>query len=272
MANTKTSALTAATTPLTGAEVLAGVQGAANAKVSTDSIWRKSGGLWVPPASPSVYDDEFDATTLDAKWTVGGTAVVGSIDPYDTSYSTANGWRYSLTYRPGWMVGQASSSDSYTRKISQSGMTSAINAFYVVRIQNLNRNPAGYGGVRDAEFSMALYSTTSTTGAIISRNNSRVFAQKYDGGFSDIVNTALSAYGGDIEYLGIGKASNVFTFWGASSPQNWLYLGTMTLSTFDATHKLELSWRNSSAHTPGMLIYGLDFFRMNTTSATPPWP
>lgn len=61
--------------------------------------------------SADTPDDEFDATTLDAKWTVvdGG---VGTIDPLLAGSGTTE--VYDLTSRPGWMMMQAGTDDVVT--------------------------------------------------------------------------------------------------------------------------------------------------------------
>jgi len=266
MANTKISGLTAATTPLTGAEVLAGVQGAASTKVSTDSIWRKSGGLWVPPASPSVYDDEFDASTLAAKWTATGWTA-GGVSLYDTSYTGAGEARYSLTDRPGWFVAQPSAHDSY-KSISQP-VTFASTSGVALRVQHTGRPAIGRISL--------IMGQNATNVAQISINwggspwvAATTTVESLDNNASGPGSVAWSTASLMPEFLFIGKVGTAYYFWAAGADGHWHFIFTRTMTTFAPASVAVEVWNPASPVTV-VGVFAVDFVRYQA-SAIPPTP
>lgn len=250
-----------------------------NVLTSNGTTWASAtptssgGNGWPPaaPSSPSAYDDEFTASTLDAKWTVGGTATVGGIDPFDSSFNTANGWRYSLTQRPGWLVGQASSNNSFVRGLSQTALTLGTNWFMYIHIASLNRGTAGYAN-DDGEFSLGTYAGVGpAAGFVVTRDDNRLVVTKYENPtFTDIATPAITLPGG-VEYIGISKAGTTLRAFYATANGTWVFIVAATMAGYVDPIDIELRWRNSSAYsTPGLLIYGIDFFRFQT-GATPSW-
>lgn len=99
------------------------------------------------PASPSGYDDEFNATSLNAKWTLTSTgttnpAVVGTVNPVSSLTTPV----YDLSTMPSWLLFQSDNSSAQTVSFTQSvTLGTAATFFYKACYDNRNFSAAAEG-------------------------------------------------------------------------------------------------------------------------------
>lgn len=230
-------------------------------------------GTWPPPApgSPSAYDDEFSASTLDAKWTAstGGSGwTIGSLNIFDTAYTTANAARYSLTQRSGFFVAQPSGDSNFSKVIAQS-ITYASTSGVLMCVQHAGRNDLGrigliitHNGSNYAQ--IAINWAAPGFGGI---SAATVTAETNDGGSGNNTIVSWSVTAPQPECVFIGRVSTSYTFW-AGAGGHWYLVHQRTMTTL-APSGVSIEFWNGAPSTV-LPIYGVDLFRYQT-SATPPW-
>ncbi len=227
------------------------------------------------PTSPSQWDDEFDTSDIQSKWSMtnqaGGSFIaVDTLDPNNTSAETHH--RYSHNkYRPSWLMVQpavrAVSSSPTLNGFQQSLVGLPTDCFMYARVRRSERMGAISNG--DGEIAMRIASadssdyfllwfdvSTNIDEGMVSRNVSNAFTNM------GIVRNYFGR-NNPLEYLGIQKIGNTFHGWLGTSGGNWVWGGSNTWGSNPfVTVNLEFNCVSSSS--PGRMIVGYDFFRVFT--------
>lgn len=219
-----------------------------------------------PPASPHSYDDEFDAGTLNAKWTIGsaGTtaaAVAGTID-HTASLTTPI---VDVATVPGWLCFQSDNSSVGTMWIEQA-YSPSTNATFFFKVagnaRSTNVNHEGNVWIR-------LINSGAANESIVFHHikdgtNHSVALQVINAGVSTVVtpankageNTPIGPW-----YLVMWKKSNVYHAGFATSDGLFTYMdaGSVTKTGKTTFDKVQVGF--STANETPSIIDGVDFFR-----------
>ncbi len=220
-----------------------------------------------PPASAHSYDDEFDSTTKDAKWTLYGaaatgltnTAVVGSID-YTASLTTAI---YDLTTVSGSLALQSDAS-SLGKFGFQQTYTAATNSTFFIKISNLRTNVSANiegnlalkldnTGDNNEWINIGVTHSGSGQGVIATVNN--------NGTLTTTTTTVLGETTlGPASYIVMWKKSNVY-HWGyaGTGSTGFTYGGSMTKTGVTTLDRINIEM--STANETPSVIETVDFFR-----------
>lgn len=239
------------------------------------------GGLFVPyhysfdnaPASPSSYDDEFTASSIDAKWTVSSkytgsdpgvhTPVSGTVDPL----ATVSVPTYDLTTFPSWLLVQPESagtgSPNYAFMSLSQSYSPQTNETFFMCFAGDNR---AFGTALEGSVALQLYNTSDSNEEIgVRMENSgsarRILSWVTNNGSVSLDNGAsISEKFGNLKfYIVLYKTGNVYRagFAHADGPFTFLDPQTKTgVTTFD---RFEL--RFFTANDTPTIINGCDFFR-----------
>lgn len=231
------------------------------------------------PSSPSQWDDEFEAETMQSKWTAVGSGatflqVNGYLDPFLTSVGTTH--RYSLVHRRSWLTVQPyNQGDSAVHGWEQDLTGMPTNCFIWIRCSTNIRRSAITDG--DGQIGLRIYQNSSpntnhfeirvdTFGNI----NSALAARNLNSGGTTNIGLIRNYFGEcfPIEYLGIQKLGVVYHAWAASSAGNWVWLNTTTFSA-DNFDRIRLYISNATVNAPGACIVGADYFRLMSGKGPP---
>lgn len=220
-----------------------------------------------PPASAHAYDDEFDSTTKDAKWTLYGaaatgltnTAVVGSID-YTASLTTAI---YDLTTISGSLAFQSDNS-SLGKLGFQQSYTAATNSTFFIKISGLRTNVStniegnvtlklDNTGDNNEWINVGVTHSGSGQGIIATVNN--------NGALTTTTTTVLGETTlGAAVYVAVWKKSDVY-HWGyaGAGSMGFTYGGSMTKTGVTTLDRINIEM--STANETPSVVEAVDFFR-----------
>lgn len=255
----------------------------------TQTITRQSTGLinvdkslhelWIPPASPHACDDEFDGISWHAISTIWSRTRfddLNAMDPYSSFAS--GGARWSLTWRPGWLMVQPDCSNPWHSNWSTLTQTvSATNLAILVRgaFGFRYNSSAGYGDYR-----LGLRLQTADWATLVLQMNANFgFAagaiytlwEYYDGAWHWVNPTGnVITTGQPFEYWLIQKRNTTYGGWSSSDQAQWVYLGQVGPIT-GTTDRVTLFFANGTATaTPGNPMMGVDFIRFKEDATS--WP
>ena len=234
-----------------------------------------------PPDAPSIWDDEFESTVMDPKWTElipggAGFTAVSTFDPY-AAFTTGN-HLYSLNdHRASWLMIQpvanygvganglnqgwkmdisglptdcfiymrASASERRTSMTDGDGEV-AIRLFDPLQTTHVLAMIDGFGGIREALFARAAPLTAYANLGLLRNYLGQSFP---------------------IEYIGIQKRGLTWDGWAAPASGNWVWMGTYTHLV--ALTELWLCFNNQTSASPGNMILGVDFIRVRPGKGPP---
>lgn len=216
-----------------------------------------------PPSSPHAYDDEFDISTLDAKWTLAATAgsfVAGSLD-YAAAPSTDT--IYDLSTIPGWLAIQSGSTSLAEATLTQS-YTPSTNSTLFARFGWQSRDVGTNG---EGNFYVRLLASGDTNeyvffGVTRGTLNSALFGGVSNNG---VLTRVLSA---NVEnatptgsaYIAMWKKSDTYHFgMSIGSSGIFSYLGSVTKTGVTAFDSLQIVYTTDN-QSPAM-VEGVDFIR-----------
>lgn len=264
---------------------LAYVVNTAKAYYSTNGIWKEvllagAGGFQPytysfdnPPASPSAYDDEFNATTLNPKWTAYSgytgvnpgvnTPVSGTVNPFSSLTTPV----YDLDTWPSWMLTQSEETTGGSVPYSYAGYyqsyTPATNETFFFKVcgdyRNFNSAQEGIislmllnTGDSNEQIGIKVDQTGTTKRAMLWVLNNGSLTNAFTGNINE-------ASGGINFYLCLWKSGN--TYYGGLAHGNTVFaqLGPVTKTGVTTFDRFELRF-GSSDDTPS-IISGIDFFR-----------
>lgn len=199
---------------------------------------------YTPPASPHAANDEFDATTLDAKWT----ATITSGAVYDIN-----------TTVPSCFMLMPNASDKNV-SMYQSFVPGAATRFSIT---------AGFYGACNAHqqnYNIQLWDATGATHVLrwvlYSPSGGCQHYCDYNNAFTGLINTAFGKlpFSGRF-FLHIERdTSNVYRLWFSECGISWIqFSSTVTLST--TVGRLTVFFGNNGATTNARM--GIDFLRVN---------
>lgn len=233
--------------------------------------------LDTPPASPHAYDDEFDAGSLDAKWTRMGTVDnVNAIDQY-AAFASPAGWRWSMnSFRKSWFMVQPDtrSGANLTARLTQAvtlptdcfmWARMSFNARYNAMTANDSRVGilflASSAGLPDDNNRAFMYLNLSGTNTVVATGGCTSAGAAAS---SSTKNVGPQTVGTDSLsqaacYVGIQKISTTYQFLLGWPNGNWNILASQTLAATMAF--IGVDFINGGTTTPGNMIMGLDFLR-----------
>ncbi|HTK86996.1 MAG TPA: hypothetical protein VL329_04655 [Nitrospiraceae bacterium] len=235
-----------------------------------------SSELWAAPASPSSYDDEFLAGSLNGAWTLydsdGSTTITpsGSIDPYASFNSGA---KIETNVKRSWMMAQVKNTG--VSIYLQKAWTANTNDFVWARIGHSLRPAvaaadgavgltlmAATGGHPDIANFLELIWVPNAVGTF----SSRPFANKTVA--SVTTNVFVTAtyltdelYGRAM-YFGIQKLNTDYHFWAFDGIGTTWWLGTTTFAATMAYIGFKFFDNSSGGTKPGNAIFFADFIRV----------
>lgn len=220
-----------------------------------------------PPASAHSYDDEFDSTTKDAKWTLYGsaatgltnTAVVGSID-YTASLTTAI---YDLTTIRGSLAFQSDNS-SLGKFGFQETYSASTNATFFIKISGLRTNVS-----TNIEGNVTLKLDNSSdsnewinVGMTHSGSGQGIIATVNNNGTLTTTTTTVLAETtvGPSFYVAVWKKSDVY-YWGyaGAGSTGFTYGGSLTKTGVTTLNRINIEM--STANETPSVVEAVDFFR-----------
>lgn len=251
---------------------LAYVVATGNTYYSQNGTWRLIPGVGAsgtsfdnPPAAPSAYNDEFDSTVLNAKWTLSSAsttnpAVAGTVDP-TASLTTPI---YDLASWPSWCLFQSDNSSAGTVNLSQTGMTIATNATILVKTSVDNRN---FSAGAEGSVFVGLYNTGDSNEGVAAyianiSGTGSVFRLRVEnnGVVTSVVGVTMSE---NVQqgpfYCALWKKSNDYWAGFAQSDGIFTIVGPASktgVTTFDGA-RIQFSTANE---TPSA-VAGIDYFR-----------
>lgn len=254
---------------------LAYVVSTAKAYYSTNGTWKEvllagAGGFQPytysfdnPPASPSAYDDEFDATTLNAKWTAtsGGTTnpvIAGTVNPIASLTTPV----YDLSTQPSMLLVQSDNSSNAYIEFRQT-ITIATNATFICKI--LGNNTPVNADETNLYYTLRNSADTNEWVYFMLRSNggsrSLRLSVNNNGAITNISGNSMVDRRDALDfYLIIWKLGDVYHAGYAWSPRGGItYFGSVTktgVTTFDNV-TLDM---NTANETPSRIL-GFDFFR-----------
>lgn len=218
------------------------------------------------PSAPTQWDDEFEGTSLDPKWTrIGTFSSVAALDPLDTTSGTTH-FESLNSHRKSWLMAQAAPSNTtHTEGYEQNISALPSECFIWCRTSISTRRTTNSSG--DGQSSLCLYD--SVTGINQNRLIGGFTGSGRSLGFISVVagvSTNLGVVGDflgescPIEYMGIQKLTNTYHCWVSTFSGNWIWAGSATFAV--GLDRARLSFANNSNASPGRLISGFDFFRV----------
>lgn len=228
--------------------------------------------ILAPPAVPSAFDDEFDASTLNPAWTRTGTFDdVTSIDVNSTFSGTI---RSSLTYRRSWYMLQPGNGDF---AVISKPVTLATNCFIWARASLTTRLASQTNNDGACVLSLSVgASFVNSVNMYLNEADANTTQAQFDTLTSNVVSVAGTtnnvgganiAIGQSLHTVGILKIDTTYHGWVLSASGNWLWVASATHAT-SFTHVM-LGAGVASAATPGNSIMGFDFFRYLAGSVLP---
>lgn len=215
-------------------------------------------------------DDEFDSTTLDAKWT----AVSGSVGTVNL-LETGNVSKYDLTTRPGWVLMQAGSAGTEVVELLQditlADGESVIAAFAPAALTDvaIANNELLFG--LSLNGNDTAWDNTTTTGAVqvlfdFDVDLATIDFGEFGGGGMVGVKTPIGAWG-HIVYLRITRST--LNYYGSYSMDGstWVQLGAEALSS--AANNIWLFCESRAAYGDPVPIVAVDWIRQGTNGLDP---
>ena len=218
-----------------------------------------------PPSSPSAYNDEFTAGTLDAKWTVDAGPTAAAVDPLAT-LSAAQ--RYDLTTWPSYLLfqGHDAATTGYGFRQSITIDTNATLFFKMVIQQRGATNGAAHIGADEASAYVYFDNSGDTNEQVVFglRTSGSGATQRFYVN-NNAVNTKIDAgSGAQILYGAIYKVSNAYYAYAFSIDGAMTYLGTQTKTGVTTLDRINIQFNTSNdTITP---IIGVDFVRYYATN------
>jgi hypothetical protein len=231
--------------------------------------------LWALPASPSAFDDEFNADALDAAWIRNYTVSASQIDA--TASFAAGDTREELN---GQITGIKRShlrlqppGDGATKQLRKFALGDGItlpDGFYYIRAFCTSRNRTPVQG--DNEIGFTLQKSVSAMGG----NGVTVWLFEQDAGLTrpeaQIINDGVvggpDSFAGDLEivgqpyaYVGILKNGTQYDTFFAGGNGNWIWLQRYTYTGSEVIDSIVLKVNAASTDAPGNSIMGWDFVR-----------
>jgi hypothetical protein len=217
-----------------------------------------------PPVSPSVYDDEFDSTTLDAKWTPA--SVVGSFTSGSIDYSAnLTDPIYDLTTCPGWLMMQSGSTSVASGSIAtltQSYSPSTDGTFFV----RMGVQSRGISASNEGAILFKIFDSTDTDEYIqfgLARSTGNAFAACYVSNNGVLTSgSELAGGNGNVNgpfYIACWKKGNVYRFGHQHDGATFSYFGLLTKTGVVDFDRIQILFYNAN-ETPSW-IDGVDFIR-----------
>lgn len=243
-------------------------------RLDTETALRSS---WSPildyKPSTDTPDDEFDSTTLDAKWT----AVTGSSGTVSL-LETGEVQKYDLTTRPSWLLMQAGSAANQKVELRQDftlGDGDSIIAAISLNSSSdgdmgigsdelwcglsLNDNDTGYDA---GEYNALFLNVSTNIIRLLHWDGSTVF-----GSTSPFADKGISIPVGHLLYLRFARSgSTVYAFW-SSDGSSWMPMGSESRSA-TATNVWLFKESVAAASEP-VPIVAVDWIRQGTNSLDP---
>jgi hypothetical protein len=233
------------------------------------------------PASPSIWDDEFETNELDSRWTklipgVHDFTSVSTFDPY-AAFTTGN-HRYSINaHRKSWLMiqpvasyGVGPNGINQGWKMDISGLPT--NAFIYARVSTSERRASiadGDGEVwlfpRDSLGTSFILCGMDTFGSIREGLFARAAPSVAYANLGLIRN--YFGEGFPLEYIGLQKRGLTWDGWVAPASGNWVWMGTYTHLV--ALTELWLCFNNQTSAAPGNMILGADYVRVISGKGPP---
>ena len=233
--------------------------GSAWALVSGSTVGGRRNSFNNEPASPSSYNDEFDSTSLNARWTPDAGLAAGTIDPTATLVTTAT---YDLTTFEGYLMFQGEQAATTVYAFSQS-LTPATNATFFVKLVSQGRGstggPANVGASEAGVFMRLSNSGDANEEVGIGLRQTGAGPQIFsfvnnNGAVTSVTGAATTSFFGAIFKLGNVYYCYSFNIEGGTGLQ--AVLTKTGVTSFD-TLKIDFSTSDDTV-TP---ILGCDFFR-----------
>ena len=218
-----------------------------------------------PPASPSAYDDEFDTTSLNVKWTIAsaGTtnpAVAGTVNPISSLTTPVIDSATSQS----WVLGQSDNSSAQTFRIYE-GITLATDCTIFVKFGSNNRviSAVNEGSVELQLLNDADSNESVNIGVIQQAAGAGMALQmlvQNNGVYTTVIGPTESEKGPVAPSYGVlWKNGNVYHGAFSYGNQPFTYLGSVTKTGVTTLNRLALVWFTAN-ETPSM-ISGFDFVR-----------
>jgi hypothetical protein len=226
--------------------------------------------LWERPVSPSIYDDEFDTTTLDPAWTATGTWTPGGINPYENF--AAGDTRYALhtDYRPSWLMVQKPSgigNATISKVIAPAG------DFFIYARCSLTTRASATVGNEDAVL-LTITNNPSTPAERVNisltvpvpSNLWTVQFYRTNAGVNTQISASMNDYStamgmSAVEAIGLTRRGNIYDGWVFGSSGHALWMGATPAMTAITPALVELTFVNTVGTNPGNRLVGVDFFR-----------
>lgn len=235
-------------------------------RVSASSVASRLYSFDNPPASPSAYDDEFDTTTINAKWTIGSTATTNPIASGSVGIlSSLTTPVYDLATAPSWLLIQSDNSSGGVCYAQQSITLASSCTLFV----HLGTNNRAYNAATKGNVSVRLFNAADTnesiyfefgnlTGAGMAYN----LAVENNGVFT-LSSSGVVGEGNPLPnpYLALWKSTDTYTLGialGATFPV-FTTLASVTKTGVTTLDTVRLQMLTAS-ETPSF-IGGFDFFR-----------
>jgi hypothetical protein len=216
------------------------------------------------PTSPSQWDDEFESTALDPKWTrVGVFSQVSSLDPFDVTNSATH-FESMNRHRRSWLMVQPGIVAAATQGYEQDLSTLPSECFIWARVSANTRGSVVDG---DGEIFLRLYNTTTPAVAVLvnldafTNIRQSLFIDQLSGSTNRGRIQNYRAEGFPIEYVGIQKLTNTYHGWVAPASGNWVWMNSAGPAGV-ALDRVRLAVNNAVVTSPGRMIVGVDFFRV----------
>lgn len=233
--------------------------------------------LYTAPTSPSVYDDEFDTSSLGGKWTTWGTVDEATVVSVDGAFADDE-TRLDLDFRDGYLAAQAGSAGGFDGIKQGTEGDELPDGWYVINVLSTVRTAQGVNN--DGGLYFGLYHTASDIDA--SREGFELILPEHDGGSLGEMNLAVLGGGTGGKALGNGEglASYVCSFgmpypffaikkesataasgWGCDAGGAWHWIDDLTYTGGGTIDLISLGWSNNSQNAPGNTICLIGFVR-----------
>lgn len=237
-------------------------------RVSASSISAQSYNFDNAPAAPSAYDDEFDASSLNARWTASSSGTTnpmtaGTVNPISSLTTPV----YDLATQTGILLVQSDNSTLGINTFSQN-LTPAANATYFFKILG---NLSNISGADELDVYMTLRNSGDANEWVylMLRASGSAYALRLNVTNNGV---ATSINGGSIAELGtsgdfyliLWKNSDVYHGGYATANRGGItYIGSVTKTGVTSFDRLTLDF-NTANETPSRIV-GVDFFRYYPT-------
>ena len=228
---------------------------------STINVW---------PASPSSYDDEFTATTLDAQWTAttvtGNATGAGSIGLILSPAAPVR----DLTTVPGWFMWQSDSAASAFALVQP--WTEDTTSLFLARCQQDQRN---YSASQEGSIHFGITVAADTNESVFMWMNTTGSALQYrlqvqnNGAFTEVTSSALSEIQplSPVLMLMARNGNSYYGFVSHNEGAAWTYLGTVTKSGVVVFDEARIVFIGAN-ETPSPIM-GCDYFRFEADNVFP---